>query len=289
MLNSHNTSPAVKRLAQTTSVTTGRLTSGLRMLPSLLIVGAQRSGTTSMYRTLTQHPAIMKAVLHKGVHYFDVDYARGQSWYRGHFPLRVNRNRLHHGLGVEPMALESSPYYMFHPLAAERIARDLPGVRLLALLRDPVERAYSAHAHEIARGFEREPFERALELEQDRLAGEFEQMEADETYQSHVHRHNAYVTRGQYVDQLELLEKLVGRDRIHIVDSQDFFDNPAPVYAGILDFIGLPAMGHPIFDKHNARPRSPLEPTLRERLDEHFLPYDERLATWWKQVPSWRR
>jgi len=50
------------------------------MLPGVLIVGAQRCGTTSMYRTLSQHPAVLKAVLHKGVHYFDMNYDRGLGW-----------------------------------------------------------------------------------------------------------------------------------------------------------------------------------------------------------------
>ena len=101
------------------------------------------------------------------------------------------------------MTFESSPYYMFHPLAAGRIARDLPGVKLLVLVRDPVERAYSAHAHELARGFETEPFERALELEDERLGGEAERITADPAYLSHSQQHHAYVARGQYADQLE--------------------------------------------------------------------------------------
>src|SRR5205814_7641192 len=95
--------------------------------------------------------------------------------------------------GAHPLTFEPSPYYMFHPLAGARIAADLPGVKLLVLVRDPVERAYSAHAHEIARGFETEPFERALELEEQRCAGEVERILADPRYESHAHRHQAYV------------------------------------------------------------------------------------------------
>jgi len=86
-------SPPAKRAAHVISVTAGRLTSQARMLPGVLIVGAQRSGTTSMYRTLSQHPAVLKAVLHKGVHYFDMNYDRGPGWYRAHFPLRSTARR----------------------------------------------------------------------------------------------------------------------------------------------------------------------------------------------------
>ncbi len=81
--------PARKRAVQALSRGVGRLTSQARMLPAFLIVGGQRCGTTSMYRTMSQHPAILKPVLHKGVHYFDTAYERGFDWYRGHFPLQA--------------------------------------------------------------------------------------------------------------------------------------------------------------------------------------------------------
>ena len=108
---------------------------------------------------------------------------------------------------------------MFHPLAADRIAADLPGVRLLVLVRDPVERAYSAHAHERARGFETEPFERALELEPARLAGEAERIAAEPGYLSASHQHHAYRARGRYVEQLRAAGA-AGRPGPHARDRQ---------------------------------------------------------------------
>ena len=167
MALTHVPAPA-RRAAQVTAATAGRLTWRARMQPSFLIAGAQRCGTTSLYRALSQHPAVVKAVLHKGVHYFDVGYHHGPGWYLGHFPLQATGRR---AAGDAAMTFESSPYYLFHPLAAGRIARDLPGVRVIVLIRDPVERAYSAHAHELARGYETGTFEQALALEAGRLAG----------------------------------------------------------------------------------------------------------------------
>jgi hypothetical protein len=178
---------------------------------------------------------------------------------------------------------------MFHPLAAERIARDLPGVRLLVLLRDPVERAYSGHAHEVAHGFETESFEAALELEPARLSGQAERIAADPHYFSYSHQHHSYIARGQYVDQLERLERNFGRDRLHVVDSGDFFTDPEAVYDGVLAFLELPNRGYPAFKRRNARPRSPMPDSVRKALEEHFRPYDERLAAWLGTEPSWRR
>jgi hypothetical protein len=277
-----------KRVVHTFSVAAGRLSSRSRMLPSFLIVGAQRSGTTSMYRALSQHPLILKPVLHKGIHYFDLHYGRGLAWYRAHFPLARAADRIERSSGIRPLTFESSPYYMVHPLAAERYARDLPGVKLLVLVRDPVERAFSAHAHELARGYETEPFERALELERTRVEGEAERMVADPEYLSFGLQHHAYRLRGQYIDQLERLEALVGRDSIHVVQSAEFFSAPATVFAGVLEFLGLPQMGEIAFDRHNARPRSPMPPQLRAELEAHFRPYDERLEAWLGHAPGWR-
>jgi hypothetical protein len=272
-------SPPAKRAVHAITVTAGRITSPLRLLPSFLIVGAQRCGTTSMYRALSEHPAAKKAVLHKGVHYFDMNYERGLGWYRAHFPLRTSG----------ALTFESSPYYLFHPLAAERIAADLPDVKLIVLVRDPVERAYSAYTHERARGFETESFERAIELEPQRLQGEAERMIADPGYLSHSHQHHAYVTRGQYAEQLARLERIFGRDRVHVVDSGDFFTKPEPAYDGVLEFLGLPLTGYPQFEQHNARPRPPISESLATRLDAHFLPYDKQLRAWLPRPPSWRR
>jgi Sulfotransferase domain len=271
---------AAYRAARTAWQAAGRRTAPIRLLPSFLIVGAQRCGTTSLFTALSQHPGVRMPLGRKGIHYFDVGYEHDLSWYRGHFPLAIRRSRVVTG--------ESSPYYMFHPLAPERLASDLPSVQLVVALRDPVERAYSAHAHELARGFETEPFERALELEATRLADADALLHAGDVREVHAHRHQAYLTRGQYIEQLERLENLVGRERIHVVDSAAFFTAPEQEFGQLLSYLGLPPSEKIRFGQHNARPRSAMPGSLRRRLEEHFQPYDERLAWWLGRVPGWR-
>jgi hypothetical protein len=262
-----------------------RLPAGrLGMLPSFLIVGAQRGGTSSMKRALSQHPAVFDPILHKEVHYFDLAYHRGLGWYRSRFPLQAREWMA----GTPAVAFESTPYYMFHPLAPERIARDLPDVKLLVLVRDPTERAYSAHAHELFLRYETEPFERALELEATRLEGEAERIVNEQGYASFSHQHHAYRARGQYAEQLERLESVFGHERIHVVDSEAFFAKPEPIYDAVLEFLGLPHRGYPPFERYNARARAPMSSTVRAALDEHYRPYDERLAKWLGRDPSWR-
>src|SRR5215468_3062774 len=102
MVDSSAVPPALKRVAHLGSRTFGLATARYRMTPSFLIAGGQRCGTTSMHRALAQHPTIFKAVLHKGVHYFDTDYAKGRSWYQAHFPLERTARVAHQRLGVAP-------------------------------------------------------------------------------------------------------------------------------------------------------------------------------------------
>lgn len=282
--------PAVRyarRRVRALSNGTVELRGTMSMQPDFLIVGAQRCGTTSMFKTLVQHPDVLRPFLSKGIHYFDKYYDRGERWYRGHFPLAARR--LLRSEGGRAITGESSPYYMFHPLAGQRISGDLPEVRLVVLLRDPVLRAYSAHSHEKGRGYEGLDFEDALDAEPMRIAGARERLMAEPGYDSFHWQHHAYVTRGQYVEQLRALERLVGRERLCVVDSGDFFRDPEPVFDEVRRFLGLAPCDDIVFEKHNARERSPLPDHLRLRLERHFEPYDEQLAAWWGRTPSWRR
>ena len=279
-----------RRAAHQGLVAVGQPTHRARLLPSFLIVGAERCGTSSLYHVLRQHPAVFgSGIPRKEVHYFDLAYRHGLPWYQAHFPLKARARLAARGASAAPVAFEATPYYMFHPLAPERIARDLPGVKLLVLVRDPVQRAYSAYGLRIGRGVETESFERALELEDARLDGEADRMVADPSYVSHNHRHFAYRARGHYADQLEHMEKLFGRDRIHVEDSGEFFADPRPVYQRTLDFLGLPQRDYPDVATEKTRKREPMPETVRAALDEHYRPYDERLTVWLGHEPSWRR
>jgi hypothetical protein len=271
------------------TATVGHATSELRMAPDFLIVGAQRCGTTSLFRYLAGHPVVVPPLFQKGIHFFDMNYTRGLRWYRGQFPIRSLADRRVATTGQRAVSGEASPYYLFHPLAAERIARDLPAVSLIVLLRDPVERAVSAHRQETARGFETEPFERALELEETRLAGELERIRADPAYVSFHHQHHAYLARGRYAEQLRRLFDLVGRERVLVLESTDLFAAPQAVWERLLEFLGLPRWSPPVFDRHNAQAGTPLPDGVRRRLEEYFEPHDAELAALLEKVPAWRR
>lgn len=265
----------------------GPATSGLRMLPSFLVIGGQRCGTTSIFKALSAHPQVMRPPVEKGTDYYTLWYERGPDWYRGHFPMQ-GVSRLRTSRAGDPVAFEACTYYLFHPLAIERIARDFPDMKLVVMLRDPVERAYSAYKHEHARGFDPEPdFARALDLEDERLDGEVERLLADPGYHSVAHRHHAYVRRGQYAEQLERVFRHFSRDQVHVMQSEAFFVEPDREFAELLAFLGLTPWAPAHFDQHNARPGRPMPDDVRRRLSQHFAPHDRDLADLLHEPPRW--
>jgi hypothetical protein len=264
----------------------GILTAQWRLPPAFVIVGAQRSGTTSLFRVLSEHPSVVRPTQSKGIGYFDLNYHRGRRWYLAHFPLRLTARLTARG---RPFAFESSGYYLFHPAVAQRIAADLPDVKVVVMVREPVERAHSAHRHELARGFETESFEEAVKLEPTRTAGEVEKLLADPAYESYAHRHHSYLARSRYSEQIQRFLGALGPERVYVVDADRFFSTPEEEFDRLRSWLGLPAWQPAKFERWNARPKdSALSNDLLAQLNDHFAPYDEELARQMGRTPLWR-
>ena len=258
-------------------VTRFRLMTGrLRVLPDYIIIGAQKCGTSSLYRYLNEHPAIAPAA-GKEVHYFDWHYSRGTSWYRAHFPTVAARELFRVRTGRRLVTGEASPYYLFHPHAPGRIKTLLPAVKLIALLRDPVERALSAYHHQVRAGTETLPFAEAMDQEPARLAPEIERLSRDETYKSAAHRRFSYLARGLYADQLDAWFRVFPRDQLLVIRSEDFFEQPAATVAQVLQFVGLPPARSFGFRRFNVGDYEGMDPAIKARLTEYFAPHNQRL------------
>ncbi|WP_114422916.1 sulfotransferase [Nocardioides houyundeii] len=265
----------------------GWLTADFRMQPDIVVVGAQRCGTTTLFRMLESHPHLVRPTQDKGTGYFDDNFAKGSRWYRAHFPLKLTGRLL---AGPEAMAFECSGYYLFHPLAAERLAAALPRAQVVVLVRDPVERAMSAHRHELARGFEELPLDEALSVEGERLDGEVDRLVGDPGYRSYTHRHHAYLARGEYGRQISRFVDTMGAERVHVVDADAFFDDPAREYAKLQRGLGIPVYLPERVERWNARPGGPRLPRQRrESLLQRFEDSDAELEAFLGGPPAWRR
>jgi hypothetical protein len=253
-----------------------------RILPSFLIIGAQRAGTTSLLATLRKHPDIVGpsrgedfVLLGKEVHFFDKRFDEGLDWYRSFFPLAARRERARRR-GRDLAAGESTPYYLFHPDVPERVADSIPDVRLIALLRNPVDRAYSHYQHRVRAGRENLSFKAALRAEERRLAGTDDLIEIDRKYRRH-HFHRAYFRRGLYAEQLERWFDHFPRKRLLILRAEDYFVRPAETHAEVLEFLGVrPWHFEKVVHKNNAS-YPPIDPAVRAKLEALYAEPNARL------------
>jgi hypothetical protein len=230
--------------------------------PDFLIIGAQKCGTTSLFNYLSQHPELFLPD-EKEVHFFDLQYHLGIDWYRNIFNTGEE--------GRVKLKGEASPYYIFHPLVAERVFRHFPGVKLIVLLRDPVDRAYSHYMH--SRRMELEPmgsFEDAIESEPARTWDEKRRILSGEIENSDAFRNFSYISRGLYFQQISHWLKYFPREQIYCIKSEELFTNPGPVYSELCSFLGISDYNNVKFEPQNAFSYAPLSKELRNKIRTHF-------------------
>jgi hypothetical protein len=251
-----------------------------RPLPGLLVIGAQRAGTSSLYKYLEGHPLLL-ASLRKETGYLSRHYARGEAWYRAHFASRARHAVLTRRHGRPPIGFEATPYYLFHPLAPERAAQLVPEARLVVLVRDPVERAWSHYHHEARRGREELSFTDAIEAEPARLADEERRLAEDPLAKTLRLNRYSYLAKGRYAEQLERWLEHYPRRQLLVLRTEDLFATPRLVLAELYRFLDLPEWYPAEFENHSyaMRPpeRSPVPDAVRERLAAEYAPHNRRL------------
>jgi Sulfotransferase domain len=270
----------LKSPARRLRATYRELTGPLRGLPSALIIGAQKGGTTSLFNYLVQHPEV-RSPLGKEIHYFDLNYARGLTWYRGRFPYS-------HRLRGTTLTIDASPYYLVHPMVPARVRELLPDAKLIALLRNPIDRALSHYQHERRAGREPLSFAEAIAREPERLAGELERLRDDPEYYSFSHHRHSYLLRGRYVQHLRLWEEFFPRSQMLILQSEQLFRDPAGTTQQVYDFLGLPSHWLKRYKTFlQGRYERDLPSELRAILAAHFEPHNRELYQWLGEEFDW--
>jgi hypothetical protein len=275
--------PAVRRVRHTLSIKRAYryLTARRRRLPDYIIAGAAKAGTTSLWAYLKEHPQV-DAPITKEIAYFDVNFHRGIDWYRMHYPLAATREGVQTG--------EATPYYLYHPHAPRRIAQVTPRAKIVMLLRNPVDRAFSHYQLKVKRRQEPLTFEQAIEAEPQRLAGQVNQLLRDDRYYSQAHDRYSYLDRGHYAEQIERWQSFFPAEQILILDAADLFKRTAETYDQVLDFLGLPRWRPPVFgNRYPGEYQEKMSAATRLRLVEYFAPHNERLYQLLGRRFDWER
>ncbi len=285
------------RTAARVTVRAGALvTAPLRGTPDFLLIGTKRGGTTSLYRQLETHHAYLPLFPSaerlpmrenmKGVHFFDTHHHYGKAWYRSHFPSQRARSARLASAGAA-FTGDASPYYLFHPLAAERAAAVVPDAKLIVLLRDPVERTISHWAEQTRNGVEQLSLADALAAEVSRLGDSSEQLAAGRIRTSFAHEQQSYAAQSEYAVSLERWIRRFGRDRLLVLFSEEYYADSLAVLRQVTDFLGVPPHGEVDLSVRNAAQRTGEDVEVRDRLAERFAPDAAALEALIGRRPPW--
>lgn len=258
-----------------------RHTRRFRVLPDFIIIGATRSGTTSLYQDLIKHPCVVPPS-RKEPSFFNRYFERGISWYRSQFPLSLHKHYFQHVLRRKFLTGEATANYFYYPSVPEKISKILPGIRLILLLRNPVDRAYSDYHLSVRSQKESRTFEEAMN---DELQSPVKATPENERSLLLIR----YLLKGMYADHLTVWLEFFRREQLLILKSEDFFREPAASFRKVLNYLELPNWEPKEFavfkepgrrsyaSKYEGGNYPSMNPEIRQKLVDFFKPHNRRL------------
>ena len=270
-----NLKKAIIKRMQQGSIAVQRALGHEGTLPGLIIAGVQKCGTSSLFRNLAHHPQLHPA-RRKQIHFFDQNFDKSLSWYRGYFPKVA-----------DGITYEATPSYLFYPPAPSRIAELLPDTRLAVVLRDPARRACSHHHMMRAMGHETLDLAQALDAEEERCRSDLALLQADSTYQAMNLMRFSYVGRGLYAQQLARLWQHHPRENTHVMFLEELVRNTQPTLTSLFAFLGLPDHAMPALPNDNKQRYEAPPDDLMAQLRDRFAEPDRELEDMLQRPLPW--
>lgn len=257
------------------------ITGPFHMLPEFVVIGPGHCGTTSMFELyLRSNPNILPSK-NKEIFYFDINYKKSLNWYKQFFPtiftkfFRSLRSK-------KTITGEATPNYFFHPFAAEKMKKVIPNVKIILMLRNPVNRTISNYRFHYLYGKQKLTFEKALERERELYEGEYEKFLKSKDLEKDVDTTLSYLARSRYAEALERFLLYFDKKQILFLNSDEYFKNSIKEYNKILSFLGLPYHEPKIIGKRGISPPglykdSEISQTTIDSLKKYFEPWNEKL------------
>lgn len=232
-----------------------------RALPDFIIIGGMKCGTSSLFNYLNQHPQLFNSI-YKELRYFSHDeyYSKGEKWYRSHFP-RMKK------LPDDSLTFEASPDYLASPEAPKRMGKLVPNIKIIALLRNPTERAISHYFHSIKKGWRQDEILNAMKAED-----------------------IIFKERGLYKKQLERYYKLFPSENILVIGSEIFFESPIETLKEVYLFLGV----DPNIEISDLSPkqvgfnREPVDAAVHDYLNDYYKTFNQELFDYIGKDFEWR-
>jgi hypothetical protein len=232
--------------------------------PDFLIIGSSKCGTTSLYHNIVEHPQVLPA-LKKEINFWHDDLIQGLDWYRAHF-LPSPQTQYY-------LTGEASPNYLDLQETAQRVFQFCPQMKLIIILRNPIERAISHYYHWVRLGLEERPLEAVIQAE-------FKTM--DQVLQfpiqyRHWYQSIHYIARGVYIGFLQQWRAIFPPEQFLILSCENLAAHPAATMKQVFTFLGLPDSPVSRYTQLNVGQYPPLSPNLSQALSEFYHPYNQQL------------
>ena len=257
----------------------------IKSRPDFLVVGAQKAGTTSLYNYLIQHPKVIGNESWKEIRYFDLpeNYSRGLGWYLGNFPSKRKKG--------DRLTFDASPSYLYFDYVPELIKKDLGNIKMIAILRNPVDRAYSAW--QMYHSFADNPHDHLRNIADQRT---FKQAIDDELKGLSAKYPYDYINRGKYADQLQNYYKHFSQENLLVINFNQFKEDIETLLNNVCDFLNIERFSPEKLQefkqtKYNAGKykvqKSESDLQVIQQLKDYFVPYNEELYTLLGQRYTW--
>ena len=251
------------------------VTNQIRVLPDFVVIGSSKSGTTSLHYYLIQHPSI---IAERNVHFFEYIHTNSIEWYRAHFPTKAYKNFKKIIRKEKLIVGEQTATYLFHPLVPKRIHATMPNVKLITVLRNPVDRAYSNYHAQVREGFEKRTFDDAIKSELKRIEigkKEPEYKINNDDFNNHVIF--SYLRHGIYVDFIKSWMEFFTKDQFLILSTYDLNNNHAKFLKQVFEFLNVPNRKVNGLERKNVGEYKKLDKSTRKFLVDYYRPHNERL------------
>ncbi|MGB3404531.1 MAG: tetratricopeptide repeat protein [Microcoleaceae cyanobacterium] len=251
--------------------------------PNFIIIGSMKAGTTSLYNYISQHPHFLPCI-RKEIDFFSIRYDKGIDWYLAHFPKVPKESNFFTG--------EASTSYLDYPKVPQRLYQHFPDVKLIAILRNPVERAFSHYHHKkkYHPGKEQRSFEEAIGEEMNFL----EQLENpilqaySNTDDPFGHLRSGYLLRGLYIYFIQQWIDLFPKEQIKIFKSEEFYDNPEAVMKQVFEFLEVSDHQLASYPQYNSGSYSPISDKVRQKLSDFFHVHNQKLENYLNIELGWQ-
>ncbi len=253
------------------------ITASSRVLPDFIIGGTVRSGSTSLYYNICEHPSVLEASYDE-IGFFDSNYHLGIEWYRSMFPKQKEMNEIRKSTGFA-ITGEDTPFYFWKKEAIERISEMIPDIKIISIFRNPVDRAFSNYNLGIRLKTEELSFEESIEEELNYIKRN--------GFRNAVDRKRSYISKGIYEKQIKFWFEIFPKEQIHILSTEDMHKNPEKELQKIFKFLEIPEYTIKNPQKQKSAKYEKMNEKTRERLLNYYQPFNEKFFKIINQKFDW--